>query len=169
MRSLSSLSSSSNPPGRRTSAPQPGERVRRTSSAAPVSQHSLTLVVYNSNNFVIQSKARLTKRQGEGADGFMTNDAVLGQAGHGGSRAGRDVSGSSSDVGAPERYLRGTTRLSSAPSASVADLLFAGVALGALGDALLRASGPPGLNMSTWIAAVAVTALVLHRRTAHAL
>jgi hypothetical protein len=41
----------------------------------------------------------------------------------------------------------------------------AGVVLGAAGDVLLRAPGPPGLNLSLWIASVAVAALALHRRT----
>ena len=50
------------------------------------------------------------------------------------------------------------------PPASVAALLVAGVVLGAVGDALLRAPGPPGLNLSLWVALVAVAALVLHRR-----
>jgi hypothetical protein len=43
-------------------------------------------------------------------------------------------------------------------------LLVSGVALGAMGDALLRAPGPPGLNLSLWVASVAVAALALHRR-----
>lgn len=60
-------------------------------------------------------------------------------------------------------------RLYPVPSASVAALLVAGVVLGAVGDALLRAPGPPGLNLSLWIASVAVAALVLHRRAALAL
>jgi hypothetical protein len=38
-----------------------------------------------------------------------------------------------------------------------------------VGDALLRAPGPPGLNLSLWIASVAVAALALHRRAALAL
>jgi hypothetical protein len=48
-------------------------------------------------------------------------------------------------------------------------LLVAGVVLGAVGDALLRAPGPPGLNLSLWVASVAVAALALHRRAALAL
>jgi hypothetical protein len=55
------------------------------------------------------------------------------------------------------------------PPASVAALLVTGVVLGAVGDALLRAPGPPGLNLSLWIASVAVGALALHRRAALAL
>jgi hypothetical protein len=38
-----------------------------------------------------------------------------------------------------------------------------------VGDALLRAPGPPGLNLSLWVASVAVAALALHRRAALAL
>jgi hypothetical protein len=46
-------------------------------------------------------------------------------------------------------------------------LVVAGVILGALGDALLRASDPPlGVNMSVWITSVAIAAIVLHRRAA---
>jgi hypothetical protein len=43
-------------------------------------------------------------------------------------------------------------------------LLGAGLLLGAMGDVLLRAPGPPGLNVFLWLASVAVAALVLHRR-----
>jgi len=43
-------------------------------------------------------------------------------------------------------------------------LLVAGALLGAVGDALLRAPGPPGLNLSLWIALVAVAAVALQRR-----
>ncbi len=60
-------------------------------------------------------------------------------------------------------------RLYPVPPASVAALLVAGVVLGAVGDALLRAPGPPGLNLSLWVASVAVAALALHRRAALAL
>src|SRR5688500_14055673 len=52
------------------------------------------------------------------------------------------------------------------PPASIAALLLAGVILGAVGDALLRAPGPPALNLSLWFAAVAAAALALHRRAA---
>jgi len=58
-------------------------------------------------------------------------------------------------------------RLYPVPPDAVAALLAAGVVLGALGDALLHdPSGPPGLNLSVWIAAVAVAALALRRRAA---
>ena len=65
--------------------------------------------------------------------------------------------------------LAGAARLYRVSPASVAPLLAAGVLLGATGDALLRAPGPPGLNLSLWIASVAVAALALHRRAALAL
>ena len=52
---------------------------------------------------------------------------------------------------------------------NVAALLVAGVVLGAVGDGLLRAPGPPGLNLSLWIASVALAAIVLHRRARLAL
>ena len=48
-------------------------------------------------------------------------------------------------------------------------LLVAGLTLGVLGDSLLRAPGAPGLNLSLWVSAVAVAALLLHRRAAHPL
>jgi Domain of unknown function (DUF4173) len=47
---------------------------------------------------------------------------------------------------------------------SLVPLLVAGVFLGAMGDALLRVGGPPGLNMSLWVAAIALSAYVLQRR-----
>jgi hypothetical protein len=49
------------------------------------------------------------------------------------------------------------------PPTSAAALLVAGGALGAMGDALLRAPGPPGSNLSLWIASVALAALTLNR------
>ena len=55
------------------------------------------------------------------------------------------------------------------PPASIAALLVAGIVLGALGDALVRSPDPPGLNVSLWVASVAVGALALHRRAALAL
>jgi hypothetical protein len=59
------------------------------------------------------------------------------------------------------------TRLYRVPPASVGALLVTGVALGAVGDGLLRVeTGPVNLNMSLWVASVAVAALVLHRRAA---
>jgi hypothetical protein len=44
---------------------------------------------------------------------------------------------------------------------NVRALLVAGVILGVVGDALLRAPGPPALNMSLWIASVAIAAIAL--------
>jgi hypothetical protein len=74
-----------------------------------------------------------------------------------------------SDSSVIGQALVGATRLYPVPPASVAALLVAGVVLGAVGDALLRAPGPPGLNLSLWVASVAVAALALHRRAALAL
>jgi hypothetical protein len=51
-----------------------------------------------------------------------------------------------------------------APTVPAAALLVAGLVLGVTGDALLRASGPPGLNMFFWVAAIALAAYVLQRR-----
>ncbi|HLG59832.1 MAG TPA: DUF4173 domain-containing protein [Vicinamibacterales bacterium] len=74
-----------------------------------------------------------------------------------------------SDSGVTGRALVGAARLYPVPPASVAALLAVGGVLGAVGDGLLRAPGPPGLNLSLWIALVAVAALALHRRAALAL
>jgi len=60
-------------------------------------------------------------------------------------------------------------RLYPVPPASVSALLVAGAVLGTVGDALLRAPGPPGLNLALWVASVAAAALALHRRAALAL
>jgi hypothetical protein len=73
------------------------------------------------------------------------------------------------DSGAISQVLVWVAHLYPVPSASLAALLAAGVILGALGDALLRAPGPPGLNLSLWIASVAVAGLVLHKRAGLAL
>jgi hypothetical protein len=90
----------------------------------------------------------------------MRDGAVSGQTG---------TSGGSSDPGAIGQALMAAARFYSVPPPSVAALLVAGVVLGAVADALLRAPGPPGLNMSLWVASVAVAALALHRRAALAL
>ena len=74
---------------------------------------------------------------------MVSEPAESGRAG--GERAARERSGSGRVV-------------------AVAPLLVAGLVLGVLGDVLLRAPGPPGLNMFLWVAAVALAALVLHRR-----
>ncbi len=85
-------------------------------------------------------------------------------------RVGRGAAGRYSDSGLIGQALVGVARLYPVPPASVAALLVAGAVLGAVGDALLRApSGPVGLNLSLWVASVAVAALVLHRRAALAL
>jgi hypothetical protein len=70
------------------------------------------------------------------------------------------------DGGVIGQALAWVARLYPVPLPSVAPLLVAGAVLGALGDALLRAPGPPGVNLSLWIASVAVAGLVLHRRAA---
>lgn len=81
-------------------------------------------------------------------------------------RAGHGAPDGSSDSGVLGQVLVGAARLYAVPPASVAALLVAGVVLGAVGDALLRAPGPVGLNLSLWVASVAVAAIVLHRRAA---
>jgi len=99
----------------------------------------------------------------------MSDDAVSGQAGRGqleDERGGHGTSGGYSDSGVIGQALVGAARLYPVPPASVAALLVAGGVLGAVGDALLRAPGPPGLNLSLWVASVAVAALALHRRAA---
>ena len=86
-----------------------------------------------------------------------------------GERVGHGTADGYSDRGVIGQALAGAARLYSVPPASVAALLVAGVVLGAVGDGLLRAPGPPGLNLSLWVASVAVAALALHRRAALAL
>src|SRR5439155_16081757 len=86
----------------------------------------------------------------------MTDDAVSGQG--------------YSDSGVIGRVLVGAARLYPVPAVSVTALLAAGVVLGAMGDWLLRDSnGPVNLNLSLWVASVAVAAVALHRRAALAL
>jgi hypothetical protein len=63
----------------------------------------------------------------------------------------------------------GGGRSEAAPAVPVPALLAAGLILGVLGDGLLRAPGPPGLNMLLWVASVAVAAVVLSRRMGVAL
>jgi hypothetical protein len=93
----------------------------------------------------------------------MTDDTVSPAA----DRFGYDGAGHGrSDSGVIGQALRAATRLYCVPRAAVVPLLTAGLILGAVGDGLLRESGPPGLNLSVWIAAVAIAALVLHRRAA---
>ncbi len=52
----------------------------------------------------------------------------------------------------------------SARAVPVGALLVAGLVLGVVGDAVLRAPGPVGLNMFLWVASIALAAYVLHRR-----
>ncbi len=75
-----------------------------------------------------------------------------------------------SDNGVFGQAVVGATRLYRVPPASVVALLVAGLILGVVGDGLLRVeTGPVHLNMSLWVASVAVAVLVLHRRAALAL
>jgi len=100
----------------------------------------------------------------------MSDDVVSGQGGRiEDERTGDGTANRYSDSGVIGHALVGATRLYPVPDASVAALLVAGAVLGALGDTLLRAPGPPGLNLSLWIASVAIAALALHRRGDHAL
>jgi hypothetical protein len=99
----------------------------------------------------------------------MNDDAVSGQAGRGqieDERVGHGTSDGYFDSGVIGQALVGAARLYPVPPASVAALLVAGVILGVVGDALLRTPGPVGLNLSLWVASVAVAALALHRRAA---
>lgn len=102
----------------------------------------------------------------------MSNDAVSGQAGRGrieDAPVGYRNAHADSAIGAIGWTLVGAARLYPVPRAAVAALLVAGVVLGGVGDALLRAPGPPALNLSLWVALVAAAALALHRRAALAL
>lgn len=100
----------------------------------------------------------------------MGNEAVSRQAGRGrieDEQVGyQGTSDGDSGSGVVGEALAAASRLYPVPPAFVAPLLVAGLALGAVGDALLRAPGPPGLNLSLWIGSVALAALVLHRRAA---
>ena len=97
----------------------------------------------------------------------MSDDAASWREGR--ERAGNGTSGGYSDGGVIGQVIMGAARLYAVPPLSVSALLVAGVVLGLLGDALLRGPDPPGLNLSLWIASVAVAALALHRRAAVAL
>jgi len=57
----------------------------------------------------------------------------------------------------------GSGRAEAARPAPMAALLIAGLLIGVVSDLLLRAPGPPGLNMFLCVASVAIAALVLHR------
>lgn len=76
------------------------------------------------------------------------------------------VYGQIEEEGVVVQELSALSRLYPVPGRAVPALLAAGIMLGALGDALLRAPGQPGLNLSLWIASVAAAALVLHQRAA---
>jgi len=102
----------------------------------------------------------------------MSDETLSGTSGAGrieDGRVGRGASDWYADSGVIGQALVGAARLYAVPPASVAALLVAGVVLGAIGDALLRAPGPVGLNLSLWIASVALSALALHRRAGLAL
>ena len=72
-----------------------------------------------------------------------------------------------SDGGAIDRMLAAAVHLYPRPPVSTAALFGAGAVLGAIGDALLRDSnGPVNVNLSLWVASVAVAAVALHRRAA---
>ncbi|MGQ0733960.1 MAG: DUF4153 domain-containing protein, partial [Acidobacteriota bacterium] len=82
-------------------------------------------------------------------------------------RVGHGTPDGSSDRGAIGQALTGAARLYPVPPASAGALIVAGVVLGAVGDALLRdPGGPVNLNLSLWVASVALAALALHRRAA---
>ena len=84
-----------------------------------------------------------------------------------GARVGHGASGGPSDSGVIGQALAGAAWLYPVPRACAGALIAAGVVLGAVGDALLRApGGPANLNLSLWVASVAVAALALHRRAA---
>jgi hypothetical protein len=102
----------------------------------------------------------------------MNDDTVSGYAGRARSadeRIGHIAAGNYSDRGVIGQALLAASRFYPAPAACVAALLAAGVLLGAVGDVLLRAPGPPGLNLSLWVGSVAAAAVALHRRAALAL
>jgi hypothetical protein len=102
----------------------------------------------------------------------MTEDALVGQTrnerieDH---RMSRSVSEWRSDTGIIGQALGAATRLYPAPSSTIAPLLVTGAIFGVVGDTLLRGPDPIALNLSLWVASVAVAALVLHRRAALAL
>jgi len=102
----------------------------------------------------------------------MSDETAVRQAGPGrieDERVGHGKSGGYSDSGLIGQALAGAARLYAVPPNSVAALLVAGVVLGAMGDVLLRAPDPVALNLSLWIASVALAALALHRRAGLAL
>ena len=102
----------------------------------------------------------------------MSDNAVYGQVGRArieDEPVGLGTSDGYSRRGVIGQALVGAARLYPVPPAFATPLLVAGAVLGAVGDALLRAPGGPGLNLSLWIASVAFAALALHRRAGVAL
>jgi hypothetical protein len=63
-----------------------------------------------------------------------------------------------------DEAVSGVGPFESARAVPVGPLLVAALLLGVTGDALLRVGGPPGLNMSLWVAAIALSAYLLQRR-----
>ncbi|HXD20538.1 MAG TPA: DUF4173 domain-containing protein [Vicinamibacterales bacterium] len=95
----------------------------------------------------------------------MSDETVFRHAGR-----GRGNSDWYPDSGVIGQAVSAVARLYAVPPISVAALLVAGVVLGVMGDALLRApGGPVNLNLSLWIASVAAAALALHHRAGIAL
>lgn len=80
-------------------------------------------------------------------------------------RAG-DAMTASGRCSGTDQTLLGVARGYRVPPPAVSALVLTGVILGALGDVLLRADGPPALNLSLWVTSVAVAAVALHRRGA---
>lgn len=93
----------------------------------------------------------------------MSDKAVSGQAPSAEHEPGNASAGSpgSSVV---SQLLAAVARLYPVPPACAGTLIAAGVVLGGAGDLLLHGGGPPGLNLSLWIALVAIAALALDRR-----
>ena len=83
----------------------------------------------------------------------MSEDVIPGQ-----------VSGRLTEAGRVSPAIAAVASSYFAPRTTIGGLLAAGVALGVLGDALLRVGGPPGINMSLWVAAIALAAVLLQRR-----
>ena len=81
----------------------------------------------------------------------MSREAVYGQAAEEGE-------------GVVIQEIDAVARMYPVPGRVAFPLVAAGIILGALGDGILRVPGPPALNLSIWIGAVAAAALLLHRR-----
>jgi hypothetical protein len=80
----------------------------------------------------------------------------------------QNASGVDSDSSAVG-LLVAAARLYPVPQPCAGALIVAGVALGGVGDVLLHGGGPPGLNLSLWIALVAIAGLMVHHRAGLAL